>query len=224
MLITERTSDSQYSPFVGLGNRTRFNSAHGMTTSQLAHVEHIWIVGGPAGSGKSTVAQYLADKLSIPYIEGDDFHSKANKDKMGAGIPLNDQDRWGWLISLRNEALKRLHSSNSVLVTCSALKRKYRDVIRIANYDHPSVQVHFIYLKVDEATLQRRVAARVGHYMKENMVHSQLDELEEPDNENDVLTVDVTNDRESVKATALSLVNRKLKEYDELIKQAHESS
>ncbi|RMZ80457.1 hypothetical protein DV737_g2970, partial [Chaetothyriales sp. CBS 132003] len=195
-----------------------------MTTSQRDHVEHIWIVGGPAGSGKSTVAQYLAEQLSIPYIEGDDFHSKANKDKMGAGIPLDDQDRWDWLIALRNEALKQLHSSNSVVVTCSALKRKYRDVIRIANYDHPSVQVHFIYLKVDEATLQSRVAARVGHYMKENMVHSQLDELEEPDNESDVLIVDVTRDKESVKATALSLVKTKLKEYDELINQAHESS
>ncbi|RMZ79116.1 hypothetical protein DV738_g3451, partial [Chaetothyriales sp. CBS 135597] len=186
-----------------------------MASTQSGDVKHIWVVGGPAGSGKSTVGHHLAEELSIPYIEGDDFHPQANKDKMGSGIPLDDQDRWDWLITLRDEAVKQLHSSNSsVIVTCSALKRKYRDVIRIASYGHPSVQVHFIYLKVDEATLQKRVAARVGHYMKENMVQSQLDQLEAPgDDERDVLTVDVTNvDRETVKANALSLVKRRLQQ------------
>lgn len=139
---------------------------------------------------------------------------------MAAGIPLNDNDRWDWLITLRNEAIKYLHSSNSVIVTCSALKRKYRDVIRVANYEHPSVQVHFVYLKVDEDTLQKRVAARVGHYMKESMVHSQMSALEEPDDENDVLKIDVTDDKETVRNNALTLVTEKLKEYDELVKQS----
>ncbi|RMD40831.1 hypothetical protein DV735_g4289, partial [Chaetothyriales sp. CBS 134920] len=140
---------------------------------------------------------------------------------MGSGIPLDDQDRWDWLITLRDEAVKQLQqqqppSNSSVVVTCSSLKRKYRDVIRIASYGRPWIRVHFIYLKVDEATLQKRVAARVGHYMKENMVQSQLEQLEEPgDDERDVLTVDVTTDRESVKANALNLVKRKLEE-DEL--------
>ena len=137
---------------------------------------------------------------------------------MGAGMPLNDNDRWDWLITLRNEAIQYLHSSNSVIVTCSALKRKYRDVIRVANYEHPSVQVHFVYLKVDEETLQKRVAARVGHYMKENMVHSQMSTLEEPDDENDVLKIDVTEDKEKVKGSALTLVTSKLKEYEDLTK------
>ncbi|KAH0843275.1 putative gluconokinase [Fonsecaea pedrosoi] len=137
---------------------------------------------------------------------------------MASGIPLTDADRWDWLITLREEAIKRLQTSNSVIVTCSALKRKYRDVIRVANYDHPSVQVHFIYLKVDEVTLQARVAARVGHYMKEGMVHSQMATLEEPEEELewDVMQVDVREDKELVKRHALELVQRKLKEYDEL--------
>lgn len=146
------------------------------------------------------------------------FHSPANKQKMASGIPLTDADRWDWLIALREEAIRQLQTSNSVIVTCSALKRKYRDVIRVANYEHPSVQVHFIYLKVDESTLQKRVAERKGHYMKETMVHSQMATLEEPEEEMewDVLQVDVRDDKETVQKTALNLVQRKLKEYEDL--------
>jgi gluconokinase len=134
---------------------------------------------------------------------------------MGKNIPLTDADRWDWLIALREEAIKCLQSSNSVIVTCSALKHKYRDVIRVANYEHPTVQIHFIYLRVDEHTLQQRVAARVGHYMKEGMVHSQMATLEEPDEEWDVLAVDVKNDKEQVQRSALEVVERKLAEYPE---------
>ncbi|KIW13124.1 hypothetical protein PV08_08311 [Exophiala spinifera] len=185
------------------------------------HIEHIWIITGPAGCGKTTVAQHLAQELSLPYVEGDDFHPVANKQKMASGIPLTDADRWDWLITLRNEAIKQLQHSNGVIVTCSALKHKYRDVIRVANYEHPSVQVHFVYLKVDETTLQKRVAARVGHYMKEGMVHSQMATLEEPelDEEWDVLPVDVRDDKETVKKHALEVVQRKLKEYESLPKR-----
>ncbi|KAJ9602051.1 hypothetical protein H2200_013411 [Cladophialophora chaetospira] len=185
------------------------------------HLEHIWIITGPAGCGKTTVAAHLANELSLPYIEGDDYHPKANKEKMASGSPLTDEDRWDWLITLREAAIEKLQASNSVIVTCSALKRKYRDVIRVANYEHPSVQVHFVYLKVDEHTLQARVAARVGHYMKENMVHSQMATLEEPEEELewDVLQVDVREDKEAVKTHALELVKEKLKEYEDLAGQ-----
>ena len=134
---------------------------------------------------------------------------------MAKGISLTDNDRWDWLITLREQAVKHLRHSNAVIVTCSALKHKYRDVIRVANYEHPTVQIHFIYLKVDERTLQNRVAARVGHYMKEGMVHSQMTTLEEPDEEWDVLPVDVSNDREKVQREALETVMRKLAEYEE---------
>lgn len=146
------------------------------------------------------------------------FHPTANKQKMASGEPLTDADRWDWLITLREEAIKQLRNSNSVIVTCSALKHKYRDVIRVANYEHPSVQVHFIYLKVDEVTLQQRVKERVGHYMKEGMVHSQMVALEEPeeDQEWDVLRVDVRNDKEEVQRNALAAVRQKLKEYEQV--------
>lgn len=185
-------------------------------TLQPEQIEHIWIITGPAGCGKTTVAQYLAKELSLPYVEGDDWHSASNKAKMARGEPLTDADRWDWLITLREQAISQLQSSNAVIVTCSALKHKYRDVIRVANYEHPSVQIHFIYLKVDELTLQNRVAHRVGHYMKEGMVHSQMTALEEPeeDQEWDVLPVDVRDDRESVQRAALETVRRKLAEYE----------
>lgn len=182
---------------------------------QALHYEHIWILTGPAGCGKTTVGQFLAKELSLPYVEGDDFHPASNKEKMGKNIPLTDADRWDWLITLREEAIKRLQSSSSVIVTCSALKHKYRDVIRVANYEHPTVQIHFIYLRVDERTLQQRVAARVGHYMKEGMVHSQMAALEEPDEEWDVLAVDVRNNKEEVQRNALEVLKRKLAEYSE---------
>jgi len=112
------------------------------------------------------------------------FHPQANIDKMAAGIPLNDTDRWDWLILLRDQALTKLkHGSKGVVVTCSALKKKYRDVIRTARlYDEdPNANVHFVYLRSDKETLLARVRARQGHYMKDAMVESQFAALEEPD-------------------------------------------
>ncbi|PQE14830.1 thermoresistant glucokinase family carbohydrate kinase protein [Rutstroemia sp. NJR-2017a WRK4] len=96
---------------------------------------HIWLITGPAGCGKSTVAQYVAKAMNLPFIEGDEFHPKSNVEKMSKGIPLTDADRWDWLTALREESLRRLTSgSDGVVLTCSALKRKYRDVIRVAPY------------------------------------------------------------------------------------------
>lgn len=172
---------------------------HGALASH--HHRHMWIITGPAGCGKSTVAQYVAKELSIPYIEGDDYHSDSNKQKMSQGTPLTDNDRWDWLIALREAAVARLSPSkpsankrhDGVVVTCSALKRKYRDVIRIAAYNDHDVMVHFIYLRADADVLLARVTGRQGHYMKSAMVRSQMEALEEPDateQGRDVLEVD----------------------------------
>lgn len=117
---------------------------------------------------------------------------------MANGIPLTDADRWDWLISLREAAIQTLSATDDsptppsgVIVTCSALKRKYRDVMRVAAYGHPSVRIHFIYLRADEDVLMDRVNKRKNHYMKDNMVHSQVELLEEPVNEWDAVAVDV---------------------------------
>ena len=133
---------------------------------------------------------------------------------MAQNIPLNDADRWDWLITLRNAAVLSLSSTpthTGVVVTCSALKRKYRDVIRVAAYEDHGVQVHFVYLHASEAVLLNRVAARQGHYMKSGMVHSQFESLEEPGPEEqgrDVLSVDCSGEKAEVEVTVL----RKVKE------------
>jgi len=169
---------------------------------------HIWLVTGPAGCGKSTVAQFIARTMNLPFIEGDEFHPKANIEKMSRGIPLTDADRWDWLTRLREDALAQLSSgAQGVVLTCSALKRKYRDVIRVAPYYDHDVRLHFVYLHASEKVLLDRVRARKGHYMGANMVHSQFDILEPPlKEERDVISVDVSGSIDQVEADALAKI------------------
>lgn len=134
---------------------------------------------------------------------------------MASGIGLTDEDRWDWLTRLREEALRRLTTDGceGVVVTCSALKRKYRDVIRVAPYFSPGLQLHFIYLDAPSGVLERRVAARQGHYMGAGMVQSQLAILEPPQpDEVDCITLDVSNAVEAVCRDALDRVVTKMAE------------
>ena len=142
------------------------------------------------------------------------YHPQSNIDKMSNGIPLTDADRWDWLTLLREEALRRLNAgSDGVVVTCSALKRKYRDVIRVAPYFAENLHVHFIYLSASEEVLLKRVGARQNHYMGANMVHSQFEALEPPrDDETDVISVDVEQSLDDVKAESLDKVLHKIHE------------
>lgn len=128
---------------------------------------------------------------------------------MATGQPLTDADRWDWLILLREEALKALQTSSGVIVTCSALKRKYRDVMRVAAYHHPEVRVHFVFLKASESVLMDRVRARQNHYMKDYMVRSQFESLEAPTREErDVLSVDASGTSGEVQRLALGVVDK----------------
>lgn len=133
---------------------------------------------------------------------------------MSANIPLSDEDRWDWLTKLREEALKQLAlGHDGVVVTCSALKRKYRDVIRVAPYFSPGLQVHFIYLDAPEEVLQQRVANRQGHYMGASMVHGQIAILQPPmKDEIDCITIDVSKSPAEVCRDALNQVVTKLAE------------
>jgi len=144
---------------------------------------------------------------------------------MARGEPLTDADRWDWLILLRDEAIKTLLSQqqstttstlpgtpNGVIVTCSALKRKYRDILRIASLKHPSIKVHFVFLKATEALLMDRVRARKNHYMKDYMVRSQFESLEAPaEDEGDVVGVEAGGSSEEVKALAVGVVEGVMK-------------
>lgn len=110
---------------------------------------------------------------------------------MAQNVPLTDADRWDWLILLRQKSLAALDTGAAgIVLTCSALKRRYRDVLRIAAYNDPNVLVHFIYLRATEELLLARVKARQGHYMKDSMVKSQIEILEEPvADEKDVVSI-----------------------------------
>lgn len=127
---------------------------------------------------------------------------------MSSGIPLTDADRWDWLTELRNQANSRIHDgAEGVVVACSALKLKYRDVIRVAAYWDRSLIIHFIFLHAPAELLLKRVTARKGHYMGANMVKSQFDILERPrEDEIDVITVDASRDVDEVKEDALEKV------------------
>lgn len=141
---------------------------------------------------------------------------------MSNGIPLTDEDRWDWLAMIRDGAVKALSPSQSnngvapdgVVVACSALKRKYRDVVRVAAYGAPHVRIHFIYLKLGEAALCRRLSERQAHYMKSGMIHSQLQVLEEPaDDEWDALTVDADATPDVVDHRVQTVIEEELQQY-----------
>lgn len=129
---------------------------------------------GVAGAGKTTVGKVLTDKINGYFIEADDFHGKNNIKKMSAGIPLNDDDRYDWLIKIKNEILKRKEKQN-LIVACSSLKEKYRELLGTGNYK-------LVFLKVDKLTAKNRINSRDDHFMPETLVDSQFSILEEPEN------------------------------------------
>ena len=133
---------------------------------------------------------------------------------MSKGIPLNDEDRWDWLTLLRDESLRQLSAgADGVVLTCSALKRKYRDVIRVAPYYSHDVLLHFIYLHAPEEVLLERVGKRQGHYMGANMVHSQFSILEPPTaEETDVISIDVRGPSDEIQRGALEKALQKIEE------------
>jgi gluconokinase len=140
------------------------------------------VIMGVAGSGKTTIGQGLAAALHWPFRDADKFHPPANIAKMSAGIPLNDDDRAPWLAAIRAYIDETLAAGKSAIVTCSALKESYRDSLRGSR---PSTgkaadSLHWVYLKGDAALLAERLSHRRGHFMKPEMLQSQLETLEEP--------------------------------------------
>jgi gluconokinase len=135
----------------------------------------IFVVMGVAGSGKSLIGAALARALNVEFVEGDNFHPPANVQRMASGISLTDEDRAGWLAALADEILRAKQTSVGLVVTCSALKRSYRDVLRGAAQD-----VQFIFLQGNPGLIAERLANRTGHYMPASLLESQLVTLEEP--------------------------------------------
>jgi gluconokinase len=143
------------------------------------------VVMGVSGAGKTTLAEALSARLGWPYTEGDDLHSAASIAKMRSGIPLTDDDRWPWLHRLAAWIGDEEAAGQSAVLTCSALRRAYRDVLRDG---HPSVR--FVHATVPAATLRARLEHRRGHFMPASLLDSQLATLEPLQPDEPGVTVD----------------------------------
>ena len=144
---------------------------------------------GPAGSGKTTVGELLAGQLGWEFADGDSFHSPANIEKMARGVPLDDNDRIPWLNSIR-EAMEQWNAQRrNVVLACSALKKIYRERLQIGS------AVKLVYLKGTYDLLLDRLHSRRGHYATEQILKSQLADLEEPA---DAITIDVARSPEEI--------------------------
>ncbi len=155
------------------------------------------LVMGVSGSGKSTIGQALADALAdqgqpSEFVDADDLHPAANKEKMRAGIPLTDEDRWPWLDVVAGWIRTHLDDGRPGVVTCSALKRSYRDVLRAPG-------VVFVHVAGDGALIADRMSARSGHFMPTSLLASQLATLElpQPDEAHVTIAADRTPEEES---------------------------
>ncbi len=146
----------------------------------------ILVVMGVSGCGKSTVGQALAQTLHCEFSEGDQFHPPENVAKMAAGTPLTDNDRWGWLQTLSARMAQSRAQGTSLVLSCSALRRTYRDILRAGAPD-----AWFVHLHGDAAVLQQRMSRRPGHYMPPSLLQSQLDTLEMPQADERVVSLDI---------------------------------
>ena len=145
----------------------------------------IVIVFGVSGAGKTTVGKLLAEDLSWRFYEADDFHPRANIEKMHSGHPLTDEDRWPWLERLREQIARSLAAKENAVLACSALKRAYREHLRVSD------DVKFVFLRGDYALIERQLRRRRGHFMNPALLQSQFADLEEPHPDEDVLTIDL---------------------------------
>ncbi len=156
------------------------------------------VLMGVSGSGKTTIGETLAPRLGLPFRDADEFHPPANVAKMASGIPLDDDDRWPWLDAIG--AAIHAAGSSGIVVTCSALKRIYRDRIRTA----AGLPVRFVHLDVSRATLEKRLASRRGHFFPPSLLDSQLATLEPPTADENAIVVPAEGSVDAVSKAVLA--------------------
>jgi gluconokinase len=157
------------------------------------------VVMGVCGCGKSVLGERLARKLGAVFIEGDDFHSPANVQRMAAGMALSDDDRQAWLEALAAQLAGAQASGRGAVLACSALKRRYRDELR-----RGAPHLRAIHLVGARALLARRMAQRQGHYMPVSLLDSQLATLEAPGADEDAITLDADAPLDTLVPSALA--------------------
>jgi gluconokinase len=148
----------------------------------------LYVMMGVCGSGKSLIGAALARELDIEFVEGDDLHPPENVRRMAAGIPLTDDDRQGWLIAIAARLREARRAGVGLVVSCSALKRRYRDLLRSAG----DADVRFVYLAGSRALIEERMGKRQGHFMPASLLDSQLSILEEPAPDERAWACDIT--------------------------------
>lgn len=158
------------------------------------------LVMGVSGCGKSSVGSEIAERLGLTFFDGDDFHPQHNVDKMSQGVPLTDEDRYGWLKTLN----KLFIDSDTAVIACSALKPQYRDILRENNQE-----LVIVYLKGDYDTIWSRLSQRDDHYFQgERMLRSQFDTLIEPQSD-EAIFVDIAQPMSQVVDEALQAIAAK---------------
>jgi len=168
------------------------------------HDNHIYVLMGVSGSGKSVVASEVAHRLHAVFLDGDFLHPRRNIMKMASGEALNDEDRIPWLQALNDAAFAMQRTNKVSLIVCSSLKKDYRDRLRDGN---PNLS--FIYLKGDFEVIESRLKARKGHFFKTDMLKTQFAALEEPQaDETDVQVVDISQPLEGVIAGVINLIEK----------------
>ncbi|CDL79356.1 gluconokinase [Xenorhabdus cabanillasii] len=155
--------------------------------SDTQQPNHVFILMGVSGSGKSAVANGVAHKLDAAFLDGDFLHPRANIKKMAEGHALNDDDRQPWLEALNDAIFAMQRTNNISLLVCSALKKRYRDILRNGNKN-----LSFLYMQGDFELIESRLKTRKGHFFKPQMLISQFEALEEPtSDEKDIHAIDI---------------------------------
>jgi len=144
------------------------------------------IIWGVSGAGKTTIGELLAQELGWKFYDADSFHPVANIDKMQRGEPLTDEDRQPWLQSLREAITRSLAANENAVLACSALKRKYRELLRV------NADVKFVFLHGSRAQIADQLKQRRGHFIDPALLDSQFADLEEPESSEDMLTIELT--------------------------------
>jgi gluconokinase len=145
----------------------------------------IVIVFGVSGAGKTTIGKLLAKRVGWRFLEADDFHPRGNIEKMRDGLPLTDGDRWPWLKLLREQIERSLAANENAVLACSALKRRYRERLRVSD------NVKFVLLRGDYALVEKQLHSRRGHFMNSDLLQSQFADLEEPESDEDAVTIEL---------------------------------